>query len=100
PTVLTVVDCDVSGNVAAGAPGGDGQGGGLYLGANATTTIQDSLVTGNGAAATAGGRGEGGGIYVDPLAAACADLLTKMHLHGNHATTSGDDLFGLLADCP
>jgi hypothetical protein len=58
------------------------------------------LITGNDAAATAGGRGEGGGIYVDPLATACADVLTKTHLNGNHATDADDDLFGVLGDCP
>jgi hypothetical protein len=100
---LTVVDCNVSGNLAgggAGVSGGNGQGGGLYLGAQGTTTIKTSLVTGNAAAATAGGRGEGGGIYIDPLATACADALTKAHLNGNHTTGAGDDLFGVLGDCP
>jgi hypothetical protein len=104
PTVLTVVDCSVSGNVAAGgagASGGSSQGSGLYLGAQSTTTIRATKVTANTASGgDYGGLGQGGGVFVDPLAVACADALTKLSLRGNHATSSGDDLFGFLGDCP
>ena len=102
PTSLTVLGCNVSGNLAAGgggASGGNGEGGGLYLGAQGSTTLENSLVTGNAAAATGGGPGEGGGIFIDPLATACADPLTKDHIDGNHATSAGDDLFGTLGSC-
>ena len=66
PTALTVVDCSVIGNLAAGGAGdtgGNGQGGGVWVGPEAAATLHDSLLIANradgGAAVGPAGLGQG-----------------------------------------
>ena len=106
---LTVSDCTVAYNHAhggAGGPGGnggDGLGGGIYEDALSRLTLTGDTIDRNhaiGGAAGAGGsdgQGIGGGLYLAPGGFACADLLTV--IAGNHATTSDDDVFGVLGVC-
>jgi hypothetical protein len=91
-----------------GGNGGDGQGGGVFNGGPSpqgapTLTLLRSAVLFNradgGAAGVGGsaGRGQGGGLYLTPGGVACADLLTV--IVANAASTSDDDVFGVLGDC-
>src|SRR5262249_6059881 len=111
-SALTLTNSLLSNNVARGGAGGvggnggDAQGGGLWVGPGARAALRASTVTENqaiGGAAGAGGsagQGKGGGLYIDALAQVCLDLVTQRRLHGNHASTSGDDVFGTFDPCP
>jgi hypothetical protein len=108
---LTLQNSQLHGNRAeggaggAGGNGGNGLGGGLFSAAGSTATLLGDAISGNialgGFAGSGGsaGLGEGGGLYIDALAMVCADLATQQHLHGNHASTSYDDMFGTLGTC-
>ena len=86
------------GTGAAGGNGGDAQGGGIHNGAGSTFTLLRSTVVNNradgGAAGSGGsaGLGQGGGIA--NLGTLCVDLATN--ITGNHASTSDDDVFGVI----
>ena len=95
-----------TGGAGSGGNGGDGRGGGLSNGGPSpvgtpSLTLSRSLVALNraeGGAASGGGSdglGQGGGLYVTQGGNACADLLTA--ILANHASTSDDDVFGVLA---
>ena len=83
-----------------GGNGGDGLGGGIYEDALSRLTLTGDTIDKNhatGGAVGAGGSdgpGIGGGLYLAPGGFACADLLTV--IAGNHATTSDDDVSGVL----
>jgi hypothetical protein len=106
---LTVNDSKVDRNLAiggaggSGGNGGDGLGGGIYEDALSILTLSSAKVESNhangGAAGSGGndGQGVGGGLYLAPSATACTDLLTA--ILGNHASTSNDDVFGVLTSC-
>ena len=106
---LTVTDCTFTHNRAIGGTGGlggnggAGLGGGIYEDALSRLTLTGDTIDRNhaiGGAAGAGGsdgQGIGGGLYLAPGGFACADLLTV--IAGNHATTSDDDVFGVLGVC-
>jgi hypothetical protein len=71
-------------------------GGGLFngLGSSAglpTVTLSDTVIVANRATGGAGGQGVGGGIYSTGTAYG-----HDIHVNGNEATTSDDDLFGIL----
>src|SRR5262245_22286849 len=91
-----------------GGNGGNGQGGGIWNGSPSpvggtpsTLTIVGSTLVNNradgGAAGSAGsaGLGQGGGIYILPGGTVSVDLVTD--ITGNHASTSDDDVFGVLS---
>jgi hypothetical protein len=108
--ILTVSDSVIALNQAIGGAGnggngGDGLGGGVFNGAPSpfgtpSVTFQRTLVVLNradgGAAGDGGsaGLGVGGGLYLAPGGIASADV--AMVILGNHASTSDDDVFGLL----
>lgn len=109
--ILTVTHSALIGNLAIGGAGGlggnggNGQGGGIFNGGPSpvgtpSLTLQRSLVVLNradgGAAGVGGsaGLGQGGGLYLTPGGIACADLATI--IFANHASTSDDDVFGVL----
>jgi hypothetical protein len=112
PANLTLDHCTVSGNEAtggAGGPGGNGGngfGGGIFNGnpvpvaGTPILTLLGTTVTHNeaqGGAAGAGGTdglGEGGGLYNQFGARAFVDKHTK--IKGNKASTSGDEIFGIV----
>ena len=108
-SVLTVSNSRVDHNRAIGGDGGlggngeDGQGGGIFVDAQSSLTLMATTIDRNlaigGAAGLGGidGEGVGGGIYVTPGGVACADALTA--IFANHATTSNDDVFGILNNC-
>jgi hypothetical protein len=103
---LTVSGSTVAYNHAlggAGGPGGnggDGLGGGIYEDALSRLTLTGDTIDKNhatGGAAGAGGsdgQGIGGGLYLAPGGFAFADPLTA--IFANHASTSDDDVFGIL----
>jgi hypothetical protein len=103
---LTVSSTSVDHNLAFGGAGGsgsngaDGEGGGIFQDELSTLTLHGTTVGHNlalgGAAGLGGsdGEGEGGGLYLEPGGVACADLLTA--IAGNHASTSDDDVSGVL----
>jgi hypothetical protein len=107
--VLTVSDSLLALNQAiggAGGNGGNGLGGGVFNGGptpvgTPSVTFQRTLVVLNradgGAAGDGGsaGLGIGGGLYLAPGGVASADLVTV--ILANDASTSDDDVFGLLA---
>jgi hypothetical protein len=107
--ISTTMDgCLIADNVAQGGAGsagngGAGLGGGIFVDAHAALTLLGSSVSGNtaeggtGAAGFTDGKGIGGGLYVTPGATTCADSLTA--IFGNHASTSNDDVFGILGSC-
>ena len=95
-----------TGGAGNGGNGGNGLGGGLSNGGPSpvgtpSLTLARSLVALNraeGGAASGGGSeglGQGGGIYITQGADALADLLTA--IFANDASTSDDDVFGVLA---
>jgi hypothetical protein len=90
----------IGGTGGAGDSGGDGQGGGIFQDALSTLTLLGATVGHNlalgGAAGIGGsdGEGEGGGLYLAPGGVATADLLTA--IFANHASTSDDDVSGIL----
>src|SRR5262249_55396270 len=101
---LTLSDSTVSANQAtggaggAGGNGGNGLGGGLFNGAGSpTATISNTNITANqasgGAAGAGGGAGQGigGGIYSTGTV-----YVHKIVVQGNKASTSDDDVFGIL----
>jgi hypothetical protein len=110
--MLTLSDSDVRDNRSiggaggAGGDGGDGPGGGIFNGnpvpvaGNPILYLYGTNVTGNqavGGAAGAGGTeglGVGGGLYNQVGAVAYADARTG--IKGNKATTSDDDIFGIV----
>ena len=105
---LTVIDSFVASNTAQGADGGagnggNGLGGGLFVDATATLTVAGTTITGNtatggqGAAGFSNGKGQGGGIYIAAGGNACADDATAVD--GNSASTSNDNVFGILETC-
>jgi hypothetical protein len=69
-------------------------------GTPSTLTIVHSTIVNNradgGAAGSGGspGLGQGGGVYIVAGGTVCVDLVT--HITPNHATTSYDDVFGVL----
>jgi fibronectin-binding autotransporter adhesin len=85
-----------------GTTGGNGLGGGVHNGpttAFGTTTVElertaIALNRAEGGTGTASGSGLGGGLYVAPGSVASADPLTFILF--NDATTSDDDVFGIL----
>jgi hypothetical protein len=92
-------------NRATGGPGGLGAGGGIFNGVpdplgTPTLTLHHSLVALNRAEAGAAGPdgsvglGVGGGLYLAPGGVASADPWTL--IFANHASTSDDDVFGIL----
>jgi hypothetical protein len=110
--VLTVSDSLIALNRAlggAGGPagsGGNGLGGGIFNGGPSpvgtpSLTLQRSLVVFNqadgGVAGEGGsaGLGQGGGLYIAPGGLASADAWTL--IFANDASTSDDDVFGVLA---
>ena len=106
---MTVSNCQIIANTAAGgtadssAQGGDGLGGGLYIGSG-TGMLAAVLVSGNqaqGGADNQGnttGKGLGGGVYVDPRATAYANMETL--IAGNHASKDKDDIWGTVTIVP
>jgi hypothetical protein len=117
---LTVSDCTLSGNQAvggaggAGGNGGNGFGGGVfnagpstapYAGSPSTLTALGTTITANqatgGAAGSVGsaGQGVGGGAYLVAGGIVCLDDATLLPLAGNLASTSNDDIFGVVTIC-
>ena len=106
---LTVSDSLIALNRATGGAGdggngGDGQGGGVFNGGAipirpSHLTLQGSLIALNEADGGAGdggsaGLGQGGGLYLVPGGLATADAWTLVF--ANDASTSDDDVFGIL----
>src|SRR5262245_24260783 len=109
--VLTVTESALLLNRAVGGAGsgsgGSGLGGGIF---NApptafgvtTLTLQGDLIALNRAVGDAGdgggsdGLGQGGGLYIAPGGVASADATTAVLF--NFASTSDDDVFGILVD--
>jgi hypothetical protein len=93
----------IGGAGAAGGNGGDGYGGGIFEDALSKLALTGDTIDRNhaigGAAGLGGsdGEGVGGGLFITPGGSACADPLTV--IFGNHATTSDDDVFGILGSC-
>jgi hypothetical protein len=88
-----------------GGNGGDGQGGGAFNGGPSATgapslTLERSRIVRNdatgGLAGLGGsdGQGVGGGAYLVPGGTASA---WHARIHGNHASTSDEDVFGDLS---
>ena len=106
---LIVSNCQVIGNVAQGgtegssAVGGDGLGGGIFVGAG-TGMLQGVLASGNQSQGgtdsqqNTTGNGLGGGVYVDPSASATADMQTL--IAGNQASKSNNDVWGTITMVP
>src|SRR5262249_43486958 len=115
PTTLTLTDCMVSDNLALGGAGGvrgnggNAFGGGIFNGnlppaggtADRIVYLYGPRVPGSepagGAAGWRGGPaglGQGGGLYNQPGATAFADMFTL--ISGNTASTSDDDIFGIV----
>jgi hypothetical protein len=71
------------------------------VGAGSATLLGTRIVNNDalgGSAGTGGsvGKGIGGGVYVADAATADADAQTV--IRGNHASTSDDDVFGVITD--
>jgi hypothetical protein len=118
-STLIVTGCTTTDNQAlggiggAGGNGGNGFGGGLFndglsvapknAGTPATLTVSGCTITDNdaagGAAGAAGsaGQGVGGGAYFAAGGVVCLDVFTV--IAHNHASTSGDDIFGDYTTC-
>jgi hypothetical protein len=105
---LTVLHTLLVGNLARGGNGGldgnggDGLGGGLYISGGSLqlehTRITDNhAVGGHGGAGGHDGHGVGGGLYVVAAVSACADDATV--IVDNLASTSDDDIFGVVGKC-
>jgi hypothetical protein len=101
PSFYSICCSGVRGN------GGNGQGGGIWIGSPnpltgtpSTLTVVDSTIVNNradgGAAGSEGspGRGQGGGIFIVSGGTVCVDLVTA--ITDNHASTGDDDVFGVL----
>ena len=106
---LTVSDSLIALNQAVGGAGdggdgGNGQGGGIFNGGAipirpARLTLEGSLIALNQADGGvsdggSGGLGQGGGLYLVPGGLASADAWTRVF--ANDASTSDDDVFGIL----
>lgn len=97
----TILGTLIGDNQAVGGSGtvtgGNGIGGGLYNEKHSDVSLRGCTVAGNhaigGSGATAG-SGIGGGIYVVDGGTVWVDVLTL--LFANDATTSDDDVFGIL----
>jgi hypothetical protein len=77
------------------ANGGDGWGGGAFVGAGGSAFIQQTNIVANlaiGGLAGSGGSG-GGGLYV---ASGVKVTVKKSHVVGNLASTSNDDIYGIV----
>jgi hypothetical protein len=85
--------------------GGDGLGGGIYLGPLEPTTITSTSITsclaqgGKGQFSSTDGAGTAGGLFiadgfVNDTVDTSIDALTISQITGNHASTQNDDLFG------
>jgi hypothetical protein len=106
---LVVSSCQLIGSLAQGgtegssAVGGDGPGGGLFIGSG-TGVLKGVLVSGNqaqGGADSQGnttGNGLGSGVYVEPSASATADMETL--IAGNQASKSNNDVWGTITFGP
>jgi hypothetical protein len=102
---LALSGSTLTGNTAQGgaggskANGGAGWGGGLFAAAGGSAFIQQTSVTANtamgGLAGTGGsdGDGVGGGLYV---ATGATVTLKKSHARGNSASTSNNDIYGIV----
>ena len=98
--VAEVFDEGGAGNAGSG---GNGQGGGIYNGpasplGTPTLSLERSIVALNRAEGGAGsdgteGQGTGGGLYIGPGSTADAELTL---IFANSASTSDDDVFGIL----
>jgi hypothetical protein len=104
----TVIDSVVADNLAQGADGsagngGNGLGGGIFVDPHAVLTLNSDFVAANqaiggtGAAGFSNGLGQGGGLYVANGGDACADFATV--IEANFASTSDEDVFGVLGSC-
>jgi hypothetical protein len=82
---IDVHNLTVTGNTAAGGPGGKEGSCGLR---------------GFGKLKSFPGAGEGGGLYIDAAAAVCLDAFTQSHVPKNHASTSYKDIDGTYTTCP
>jgi hypothetical protein len=85
-------------NRATGGEGGLGAGGGIFNGVSdplgtPILTVNGCLVALNRAEGGVGGEGVGGGLYLAPGGVATADLTA---IFANFASTSDDDVFGIL----
>jgi hypothetical protein len=106
---VVVSNCLIVGNTAQGgtagssAVGGDGLGGGIFVGSG-TAALKGVLVSGNQAHGgvdsqqNTTGQGLGGGVYVDPSATVTA--MAETIITGNHASKSNDDVFGTINPPP
>jgi hypothetical protein len=84
--------------------GGDGVGGGIYVGGGGSLTMHLCSVSGNSATGGSGGTykkthasdgvGEGGGLYLAAGAVVGIDAVTLAQISKNHASTSNPDIFG------
>jgi hypothetical protein len=84
--------------------GGDGLGGGIYVGDGGSLTMHLCSVSGNTATGGSGGNykgthasdgvGEGGGLYLAAGAAVGIDAATLAQISKNHASTSNPDIDG------
>ena len=106
---LIVSNCQIIGNVAQGgtegssAVGGDGLGGGLFVGSG-TVVLEAALVSGNQSQGgvdsqqNTTGNGLGGGVYVDPTPL-CRPMTATL-ISGNQATKSNNDVWGTITMVP
>jgi hypothetical protein len=106
--VLTVSHTLLFGNLALGGDGGpsgnggNGLGGGLYI-SGGTAQLESACIVDNQAVGGSGGaggqdsQGIGGGVYIATGISACADGGTRIDY--NFASTSDDDVFGVLGVC-
>jgi hypothetical protein len=72
-------------------------GGGIFDADNCALTLLRNTESGKsvtGGPSAAAGQGVGGGIYISPRGTVRADVFTV--ITGNHASTSDDDVFGVL----
>jgi hypothetical protein len=87
----------VGGAASDGGNGGDGLGGGIYNGNEATLVVTGSTISGNQAVGGSGatdGQGIGGGFYLAD--GSKGSISTDTIIMGNHASTSDDDVFGYI----
>jgi hypothetical protein len=90
-------------DLGTGSPfgaGGNGLGGGIYVGDGGSLTMHLCSLSSNSAIGGRGGSkgasdgvGEGGGLYLAG-AAVCIDAYTLAHFSHNHASTSNPDILG------
>jgi hypothetical protein len=87
--------------------GGNGLGGGIYVGSGAAVSLHNCTVTSNsaiggkkGGTGAADGLGEGGGLSIDPLAPVGLDAFTVVNVLSNSASTSGNNISGSYTTLP